>query len=98
MALPFLAGLALGGLAIYAFNNKEKIKDELVKGAKKGKKFALEAKDKIEEKFDKPKKAVRRRTKATNTVQNESQNEPAKKKRKPRTKKVATPAQSPVNE
>ena len=49
MALPFIAGIAFGGLAVIAFNNKEKIKANLeIKfkdGIKKGKELAKEAKE-----------------------------------------------------
>ncbi|MDR1007042.1 MAG: hypothetical protein LBL65_00560 [Campylobacteraceae bacterium] len=41
MALPFfVAGLAVGGLAIVAFNNRTKIADEFQKGVKQAKKIA----------------------------------------------------------
>ncbi|MDR1976763.1 MAG: hypothetical protein LBQ18_07195 [Campylobacteraceae bacterium] len=41
MALPlFVAGLAVGGLAVAAFNNRAKIADEFQKGVKKAKKIA----------------------------------------------------------
>ena len=37
MALPFIAGAVLGGLAVAAFGNKEKIKSALESGLDKGK-------------------------------------------------------------
>ncbi|WP_038454441.1 hypothetical protein [Campylobacter iguaniorum] len=41
MAIPFIAGVALGGLAIYAFNNRKIIKDKLICGFQKGKDVAV---------------------------------------------------------
>ena len=45
MALPFIAGAILGGLAVAAFNNKDKIKSTLESGLDKGKEFAENAKE-----------------------------------------------------
>ena len=45
MALPFIAGALLGGLAVAAFNNKDKIKSTLETGLDKGKEFAENAKE-----------------------------------------------------
>lgn len=40
MALPFLAGIALGGLVVVAYNNKSALKAKLTKGAQKAKEMA----------------------------------------------------------
>ncbi len=45
MALPFLAGALVGGLAIYAFNNRKAIQNSLLTGLDKGKEIAKKAKD-----------------------------------------------------
>ena len=50
MALPFIAGAVLGGLAVAAFGNKEKIKSALESGLDKGKEFAQNAKEFAEKK------------------------------------------------
>jgi hypothetical protein len=75
MALPlFIAGIAVGGLAVAAFNNRAKIADELQKGAKLAKKavhkeldeaFKLAKKVKRELKPQKPKRAQNRKRKTT---------------------------------
>jgi len=51
MALPFIAGAILGGLAVAAFNNKDKIKSTLESGLDKGKEFAENAKEFAEKKI-----------------------------------------------
>jgi hypothetical protein len=40
MALPFIAGAALGSLAVVAFNNKKEIKERVEASASKVKEFA----------------------------------------------------------
>lgn len=40
MAIPFIAGAALGALAIYAFNNRKVIKDKLIRGFENSKDMA----------------------------------------------------------
>ena len=65
MALPFIAGLALGGLAVAAFNNKDKIKasleGKLESGFKKGKTLAKDARDYAEKKFEELKGETKKR-------------------------------------
>ncbi|ASM40785.1 hypothetical protein CSPB12327_05885 [Campylobacter sp. RM12327] len=51
MALPFIAGLAVGSLAVVAFNNKDKIKDKLLQGYEKGKEVAQDLKECAENKL-----------------------------------------------
>jgi len=51
MALPFIAGAILGGLAVAAFNNKDKIKSTLESGLDKGKEFAKNTKEFAEKKI-----------------------------------------------
>lgn len=51
MALPFIAGVAVGSLAIVAFNNKDKIKNKLSKGFEKGKEAAQDLKEYAQEKL-----------------------------------------------
>ncbi|QKF64647.1 hypothetical protein [Campylobacter corcagiensis] len=51
MALPFVAGLAVGSLAVVAFNNKDKIKEKLSQGYQKGKEVAQDLKEYTEEKL-----------------------------------------------
>lgn len=51
MALPFVAGLAVGSLAVVAFNNKDKIKEKLSQGCKKGKEVAQNLKECAEDKL-----------------------------------------------
>ncbi len=50
MALPFIAGAILGGLAVAAFNNKDKIKSVLESGLDKSKELAENAKEFAEKK------------------------------------------------
>ncbi|MDR2080471.1 MAG: hypothetical protein LBP54_01085 [Campylobacteraceae bacterium] len=75
MALPiFIAGIAVGGLAVVAFNNREKIAGELQKGVKQAKKtvrkeldeaFKFAEKVKQELKPQKPKRAQSKKRKTT---------------------------------
>lgn len=53
MALPFIAGLAVGGLAVYAFNNKKEIKKTLCDSVSKTKEMAKDVKKFTEDKFEK---------------------------------------------
>lgn len=63
MALPLLTGIAIGSLAVIAFNNKKEIKERVVSCAskakdlaktsfKKSKEYAKDAKDSVIEKID----------------------------------------------
>lgn len=94
MALPFLAGLAVGGLAVVAWSKRDKIKecakDGLDKGKeaakdlyKKGKNVAKDAKDFMVKEEKKAKRGVKKVEKEAEKV--------VKKTRKPRTKKPAAP-------
>ena len=91
MALPFLAGLAVGGLAVVAWNKRDKIKDIAQEGLDKGKEAAKDlykkgksvAKD-AKEFVVKEEKKVKRDTKKV-------AEEVAKKTRKPRSKKPVAP-------
>jgi len=99
MALPFLAGLAVGGLAVVAWSKRDKIKecakDGLDKGKeaakdlyKKGKNVAKDAKDFMVKEEKKAKRGVKKVEKEAEKV--------VKKTRKPRAKKpVATKAITP---
>lgn len=49
MALPLIAGIAVGSLAVIAFNNKDEIKEKLSIGAKKAKEGAEVAYEKTKE-------------------------------------------------
>jgi len=49
MALPLIAGIAVGSLAVIAFNNKDEIKEKLSVGAKKAKEGAEIAYEKAKE-------------------------------------------------
>jgi hypothetical protein len=40
MALPFLAGIAIGSLVVVAYNNKSVLKEKLTQGAQKAKEVA----------------------------------------------------------
>ena len=94
MALPFLAGLAVGGLAVVAWSKREKIKecakDGLDKGKeaakdlyKKGKNVAKDAKDFMVKEEKKAKRGAKKVEKEVEKV--------VKKTRKPRAKKAAAP-------
>lgn len=94
MALPFLAGLAVGGLAVVAWSKRDKIKecakDGLDKGKeaakdlyKKGKNVAKDAKDFMVKEEKKAKRGVKKVEKEAEKV--------VKKTRKPRAKKLAAP-------
>ena len=94
MALPFLAGLAVGGLAVVAWSKRDKIKecakDGLDKGKeaakdlyKKGKNVAKDAKDFMVKEEKKAKRGVKKVEKEAEKV--------VKKTRKPRAKKPAAP-------
>lgn len=63
MALPLLAGIAVGSLAVLAFNNKKEIKEKVTSCATKAKEiaktsidktkeFAKESKESVQEKLD----------------------------------------------
>ncbi len=63
MALPLLVGIAVGSLAVVAFNNKKeikqkitscasKVKDAAKTGFDKTKEFAQESKENVKEKLD----------------------------------------------
>ena len=95
MALPFLAGLAVGGLAVVAWNKRDKIKecakDGLDKGKKaakdlykKGKSVAKDAKEFVVKEEKKVKRGAKKAEKAAEEV--------VKKTRKPRAKKAAPKA------
>ena len=94
MALPFLAGLAVGSLAVVAWSKRDKIKecakDGLDKGKeaakdlyKKGKNVAKDAKDFMVKEEKKAKRGVKKVEKEAEKV--------VKKTRKPRAKKPAAP-------
>ena len=94
MALPFLAGLAVGGLAVVAWSKRDKIKecakDGLDKGKeaakdlyKKGKNVAKDAKDFMVKEEKKAKRGAKKVEKEVEKV--------VKKRRKPRAKKAAAP-------
>ena len=94
MALPFLAGLAVGGLAIVAWSKRDKIKecakDGLDKGKeaakdlyKKGKNVAKDANDFMVKEEKKAKRGAKKVEKEVEKV--------VKKTRKPRAKKQAAP-------
>lgn len=94
MALPFLAGLAVGGLAVVAWSKRDKIKecakDGLDKGKeaakdlyKKGKNVAKDAKDFMVKEEKKAKRGAKKVEKEVEKV--------VKKTRKPRAKKQAAP-------
>ncbi|MBE9829720.1 hypothetical protein G6W45_08200 [Campylobacter concisus] len=91
MALPFLAGLAVGGLAIAAWNKRDKIKEYAQDGFDKGKEAAKDlykkgksvAKDFIVKEEKKAKRGAKKIEKEAEKV--------VKKTRKPRAKKPAAP-------
>ena len=94
MALPFLAGLAVGGLAVVAWSKRDKIKECAKDGLdkskeaakdlyKKGKNVAKDAKDFMVKEEKKAKRGVKKVEKEAEKV--------VKKTRKPRAKKPATP-------
>jgi hypothetical protein len=84
MALPlFVAGLVIGGLAVAAFNNREKIVGELQKGVKQAKKtvrkelgeaFKLAEKVKQELTPQKSKRTQNRKRKTTVKQKEDSKN------------------------
>jgi len=49
MALPLIAGIAVGSLAVIAYNNKDEIKEKLSVGVKKAKEGAEIAYEKAKE-------------------------------------------------
>ena len=94
MALPFLAGLAVGGLAVVAWSKRDKIKecakDGLDKGKeaakdlyKKGKNVAKDAKDFMVKEEKKAKRGAKKVEKEAEKV--------FKKTRKPRSNKPSSP-------
>ena len=92
MALPFLAGVALGGLAVVAFNNKDKIKssfnDKFKEGLSKGKALAGEVRGFAKDKFNKTKDENSEHEIKVKTQNNEQvTSKEVKKTRKPRTTK-----------
>ena len=100
MALPFLAGLAIGGLAIVAFNNRKKVKSALECGLEKGKEAAKDVKEFATEKFEKISGEVKqeikkRKRRSSAEVAAEKAAKAAtttKKKRAPRAKKAPSQA------
>lgn len=96
MALPFLAGIAAGALAVVAWNRRDKIKDYASCGLEKGKETAEKIYKKGKEATKEVKefvasKPAAKKGRATKKTQQEAQ-KPAKKTRKPRAKKAATPS------
>ncbi|RAZ59705.1 hypothetical protein CHL10071_08620 [Campylobacter hyointestinalis subsp. lawsonii] len=79
MALPFIAGAVVGGLAILAFNNRKVIKDKLMCGLEKGKDIAIKAKDETMSKLKKqPEKApVKAKRTAKKTTTNKAKSNDA---------------------
>lgn len=63
MAFPFLAGVVVGSLAVYAFKNRQCIQNSVVNGLKRGKELALGAKNDSISKLGAKKRG--RRTKAS---------------------------------
>ncbi|MDR3177660.1 MAG: hypothetical protein LBT96_01625 [Campylobacteraceae bacterium] len=58
MALPvFIAGIAIGGLAVVAFNNKAKITQEIKQNIQKAKKLAEDSL----QKFKEPQKDIKKK-------------------------------------
>ena len=100
MALPFLAGLAIGGLAIVAFNNRKKVKSALECGLEKGKEAAKDVKEFATDKFEKISGEVKqeikkrkRRSSAEVAAEKAAKAATAtKKKRAPRAKKAPSQA------
>lgn len=95
MALPFLAGLAVGGLVVVAFNNRKKVKSALECGLEKSKETAKDVKEFATEKFEKisteVKQEVKKRRKRRTPEEIEADKktkEATKKKRVPRAKKA----------
>ncbi|MDR2100635.1 MAG: hypothetical protein LBP40_07420 [Campylobacteraceae bacterium] len=84
MALPiFAAGVAVGALAVAAFNNRAKIADKLQKGVKQAKKIARKELDeafkfaekvKDELKLQKPKRVQSRKRKTAVKQKTENKN------------------------
>jgi hypothetical protein len=102
MALPFIAGIAFGGLAVIAFNNKDKIKANLeIKfkdGIKKGKELAKEAKEYADKKIDefKDNATKKHKIKSNEVATQKSQNNGNKKAAKRST--VAKIQKTPVKQ
>ena len=90
MALPFIAGAILGGLAVAAFNNKDKIKSTLESGLDKGKEFAENAKEFAEKKIGEAKEYAEK--KFAKTSKEKAETKKTKKKRAPRAKKAPVKA------
>ncbi|MCD8213997.1 MAG: hypothetical protein LUC34_08165 [Campylobacter sp.] len=95
MALPFLAGIAVGSLAVVAWNRRDKIKDYASCGLEKGKETA----EKIYEKGKTVTKDVKefvvsskdqKKGRGAKKTQEETQ-KTVKKTRKPRSKKAPAP-------
>ncbi|WP_297574721.1 hypothetical protein [uncultured Campylobacter sp.] len=58
MPIPFLLGVAVGGLAVYGLSNRGKLKSKLSTGVEKGKEVAGEMKEKAIDTFEAAKDAT----------------------------------------
>lgn len=89
MALPFIAGLAVGGLVVVAFNNKKKIKEVASAGFEKSKEVAGNLKDNVGEKIDKITSKKDTKPKSRSTSKTSTTKTAAKPTVKKRTTKTA---------
>lgn len=104
MALPFIAGAALGALAVVAFNKREKIFDIAKDGFEKGKEAAEEGLEKGKKFADELIQTTKKRTRRTSEQikadkeAKEAAKKPIKRTRKPAAKKQPTQPLTPAVE
>ena len=92
MALPFLAGLAVGGLAVVAWSKRDKIKECAKDGLDKGKEAAKDLYKKGKSVAKDAKEFVVKEEKKVKRGAKKAVEEAVKKTRKPRAKKAAPKA------
>lgn len=87
MALPFLAGIAAGALAVVAWNKKDELFKEAKKGLKKGKSVAVSAyekgKDEVASLVSKAEKEGKRVEKEAKKVAKRATKKPSTRKKSP---------------
>lgn len=83
MALPFIAGIALGAVAVAAFNNKKELKEVANKGLEKTKEVASDIKKTATSTVDCVKEKI--------TKEEEEKPKPKRKPRKTTTTRKTTP-------
>lgn len=95
MPLPFVAGLALGSVAMLAFTKRKVLKKELSAGAEKAKVLVTEGVEKSKQKYEEIKEDIQKRYKTKTSAKAPKKAAPKKSPAKPRAKKSEAAAENP---